>query len=246
MTRYVWDHAWVPHTEPALDAKHWDEVTCADSWRHRNGTLSGFDAHRGRFEHTAGPLPDALWATALDLLDQPGDFFPRIVLAAGRIYLEIRPAPAPRTTTALTLPQQGWPEPRTAPLVKGPDLQRLARHRAAYCAPGTDDVALDNLAETTTGALVGWCGDTLVVPTATALPSITRSQVVRRAIETGVAIEHGQLSPTHPLWFLNALHGISPVDQVWVNGAEMTVPHHPETEGWVDWWWGTFARPDLV
>lgn len=91
------------------------------------------------------------------------------------------------------------PDPRTQPLVKGPDFPALAGFRAEYQADGTDDTAIVDasgaMVETTTGALVAWDGETLIFPTGLALPSITLRQVARRASDRGIHTETRPITP---------------------------------------------------
>ena len=185
-----------------------------------------------------------------DRLMGPGDLFPRISLAAEQLRLDIRPAPLARPVTRLTYAQA--PDPRSQPLVKGPDFPALARYRAEYQDDGADDtVIVDSsgaMVETTTGALVAWDGETLVLPTGTALPSITLHQVTRRAAALGIRTETRpltlELATACPLWFLNSLHGISPVSELHAPTGTGVIypPRSPHTTAWQHWWWGCFRK----
>lgn len=232
MSHYLWRDGWCP-AEPAAG-----EVACADSWRHVDGRAHGFSAHARRFERCAGPLPPGFWARTARALDSPGEFFPRVALAGGEIRLDIRPAPPARATSVLAL--SAAPDPRTKPLIKGPDLHRLSAFRARHTPPGADDVILGDFAETTTGALVGWEGSTLVVPRGVRLPSVTQAQVIGRARERGISVREGRLHPGMPLWFLNSLHGVSPVTSIVGGGARRAVPAQPGAAEWAAWWWEGF------
>lgn len=114
---------------------------------------------------------------------------------------------------------------------------------------GTDDTVIVDkhgaMLETTTGALVMWDGDTLCVPDGVWLASITLHQVVARAERLGIRVERRQLKPElaaeRPLWFLNSLHGISPVRELHVSDTVITPPTHPGFDEWRDWWWGGFT-----
>ncbi|MBA4504302.1 aminotransferase class IV [Corynebacterium sanguinis] len=228
MTSYVWQGRWVPtrDTPQGFD--------CADSWRHEYGRARGLELHRMRFAAGAGPLPAGMWENALALLDASSDLFPRISVYEERFRLDIRPAPPVRETTDLTLVSA--PDPRTMPLLKGPDLMRLAEHRRAHAIAGTDDVILGDFAETTTGTLVGWNGRTLVLPEATRLPSTTEALVVERGKKLGCDVAHGVLDPAKPMWFLNALHGISPVRRIVSHTAVVLLPRSPGESEWRSWW----------
>lgn len=219
----------------------------ADSWRHSNGHTNGLGLHLERFARSAGPLPDGFVDAMLPLLSE-GELFPRIALSSGLLLLDVRPAPSPRPTTSLTYTQA--PDPRTQPEVKGPDFGSLRTYRDRYQVAGTDDtVVVDKhgaMLETTTGALVMWDGDTLCIPDGVWLPSVTLHQVVARAEKLDMRVERRQLKPElaakHPLWFLNSLHGISPVSELHVGGDVITPPVHPSFNEWRDWWWGGFTH----
>ncbi|OHQ53376.1 glutamine amidotransferase [Corynebacterium sp. HMSC070H05] len=218
----------------------------ADSWRHSNGHTNGLGLHLERFARSAGPLPDGFVDAMLTLLST-GELFPRIALSRGELLLDVRPAPPARPTTSLTYTQA--PDPRTQPEVKGPDFAAFHAYRSRYQVAGTDDtVVVDKhgaMLETTTGALVMWDGDTLCIPDGVWLPSVTLHQVVARAEKLDMRVERRQLKPElaakHPLWFLNSLHGISPVSELHVGGDVITPPVHPSFNEWRDWWWGSFT-----
>lgn len=234
MTSYIWQDRWVPTDQPPPG------FDCADSWRHYRGRAPGVELHRNRFASCAGTVPEGLWESALSLLDASEDLFPRVSVYQGEFRFDIRPAPPARATTDLTLAVAS--DPRTAPLVKGPDLGRLAEHRRRYAARGTDDVILGDFAETTTGALVGWRGNTLVVPEQIHLPSVTQELVQQRALEMGLPVTRGRIDPGAPVWFLNSLHGVSPVRRVATPDGVVTPPHHPAEEEWRRWWWRPSQR----
>lgn len=217
----------------------------ADSWRHSSGRANGLDLHLARFERTAGPLPAGFVDGMLALLGE-GDLFPRIALSEGQLLLDVRPAPPPRLTTALTY--VAAPDPRTQPFVKGPDFDALRDYRSRYQLEGTDDTVITApdgaMLEATTGALVMWDGDTLCVPDGARLPSVTLRQVASRAAELGMRVEprecRPELAAEHPVWFLNSLHGISPVSEIRVGHDVITPPAHPDAAEWQAWWWGGF------
>ena len=243
MSTYLWhESSFIP------SQAHPGPFDVADSWRMlANAHSNALPLHLQRFESVAGPLPTGFVPAMLQLVG-PGDLFPRISLAGGHLRLDIRPAPPARRTTRLTYVQA--PDPRTQPLVKGPDFPALAGFRAKYQADGTDDTAIVDasgaMVETTTGALVAWDGETLILPTGLALPSITLRQVARRASDLGIHTETRPITPELaaecPLWFLNSLHGISPVSELHAPTGVIHPPHGPHTTGWQQWWWGCFRR----
>lgn len=102
------------------------------------------------------------------------------------------------------------------------------------------------MVETTTGALVAWDEETLILPTGPALPSITLRQVARRAADLGIHTETRPITPELaaecPLWFLNSLHGMSPVSELHAPTGVIHPPHSPHTTAWQHWWWGCFRK----
>ena len=245
MSSYIWhDGTFIPCTPPA------DSCTVADSWRHSQGRTHGLHLHLERFESAAGTLPTGFVPAMLELLSG-GELFPRIALIADELYLDIRPAPAPRAHTRLTYTQA--PDPRVRPLVKGPDLPALATYRSQYQESGTDDTAIVDahgaITETTTGALIAWNGDTLLLPTGLRLPSVTLRQVLHRCKESGISTAQRPLTPALaaecPLWFINSLHGISPVSSIHTPHGTITPPPHPEAASWQNWWWQGFSTETM-
>lgn len=250
MSTYVWSSEtgeFVPRETTPV------RLDVADSWRHSAGRAHGLGLHLARFSRAAGALPEG-FVTAMCARIEQGERFPRIARAQGHLLLDDRPAPPPRTTTRLTYPLA--PDPRTTPLVKGPDFGALADYRRAYQREGTDDTVIadarGNLLETTTGALVAWADGELIVPAGTWLPSVTMRQVTDRATQLGIGVRQMPLTVAlagaHPLWFLNSLHGISPVTELHTPTGLISPPAHPLCEQWQAWWWAGFttagAAPD--
>ena len=243
MSTYLWREGRFIPNQP-----HPGPVDVADYWRMLgNAHSNALPLHLQRFESVTGPLPAGFVPAMLQLFG-PGDLFPRISLASGQLRLDIRPAPPARLTTRLTYVQA--PDPRSQPLVKGPDFPALARYRTEYQADGTDDTAIVDasgaMTETTTGALVAWDGKTLILPTGLTLPSITLRQVARRASDLGIRTETRPITPElaaqFPLWFLNSLHGISPVSTLHTPTGVIYPPSSPHTTAWQQWWWGCFRK----
>lgn len=224
----------------------------ADSWRHSRGRAHGLEAHLARFEATAGPLPHGFVRAMIGLLDPALELFPRIALSQEQLLLDVRVAPTARTHTRLTYvcANVDTTDPRTQPLVKGPDFGALAAYRERHQVPGTDDTVItDNdgaLLETTTGALVAWVDDALVVPDGVWLPSITMAQVAKRAGAFGRGVVKQKLSvelcANNPLWFLNSLHGVSPVSELRAGEQTITPPTHSDAAEWQAWWWEGFEK----
>ena len=241
MRRYAWRGDFVDCDVPD------GPLDVADSWRHSSGRTNGLALHFERFSLAAGGLPEGFVDKLMPLLSE-GELFPRIALSQGRLLLDVRPAPPPRPTTSLT--DVRAPDPRTQPTVKGPDFAAFHAYRSRHQVAGTDDAVIVDthgaMVETTTGALVMWDGDALCVSDGVRLPSVTLHQVVARTETLGLPVVRRRLTPelaaAHPLWFLNSLHGISPVSELHVGDEVITPPAHPAAGEWHDWWWGGFTR----
>lgn len=243
MRSYAWHGGFIPRDFPGAPFE------AADSWRHSHGRANGLDLHLARFEAASGPLPTGFVDAMLPLI-AAGELFPRIALSGGLLLLDVRPAPPPRPTTRLTYVRAA--DPRTRPEVKGPDFGALRAYRTRHQLEGTDDTVIVDAAgamlETTTGALAAWDGETLTVPDGVRLPSVTLHQAARRAREAGARVQRRRFTPefaaAHPLWFLNSLHGISPVTELRspeAPGVALHPPAHPGAAEWQSWWWGGFA-----
>lgn len=90
MTSYLWQNGTFVRC-----AAHQGPFDVADSWRLLGTQSNGLNLHIHRFESIAGALP-AGFTTALLECCGPGELFPRIGLADGKLVLDVRPAP-PRT-----------------------------------------------------------------------------------------------------------------------------------------------------
>lgn len=237
-------------------------ILSAESFRWWNQTAhnSDLELHRQRFcastalmapEFTETAGSEHLWASTKKILDgAPGPSFPRLAVEEHGQYqaliLRVRPAPKQRSETTLTI--GSLPDPRVAPTAKGPDIQRLAEFKNQF--PATDDAVLhDNthIQEATTGGLVIWRGNTLVVPQhPDQLFSTTSYSVQRRAQQQGITIEHRPVTVKefatgdHPVFFLNALHGVSEVPWVVYQGTQYTKQRHPAASQWQRWWRESF------
>ena len=237
MRVFEWNTAaasWSPITPDAVPA-----APClrAESWLHTGAAPRGFHLHQARF----GIAPATLWRETLRVLARYAPHtavFPRVAEFGNTFYLHIRQSPVLRARTILTWFDRDEPEdPRTQPLRKGPDLTALGMYRTQHLLPGSHDVILGDFAETTTGALVGWNEDALVLPTGVHLPSTTQQLVAQRARGLGISIVNGPVGPDQPLWFLNAVQGISPVTALLTPaGARIEIPQHPEAAMWRAWW----------
>ncbi|WP_344202977.1 aminotransferase class IV [Pseudolysinimonas kribbensis] len=197
----------------------------ADSWLLEDGTALGLDAHRDRFLQgvaaRAGTDGAAFWDAALAALPRTGAWFPRLELAgttADAPDLALRVRPAPERVRGITLATHRGADPRSAPTIKGPDLDALAAIRATARTGGVDDVVLlasdGSVAETTTSNLAWWHGDALCVPDTAIpqLPGVTVGALVVLATALGIDVRHERVAPDDldgfEIWALNSLHGI--------------------------------------
>src|SRR5690625_2583272 len=212
------------------------DILVADSWRVRQGKTWGIQDHIARFvngiaaQHTVhGAMPSVEPAAFVPALErqltaiarqQPGtDLFPRISVEKSgecfRTVLLVRPAPQPRETTTLLVPD--YTDPRTRPTIKGPDISLLRR---LVAQASTDDVVLHdgtNVVETTTGALMVWRAPNEVVfcQSSRQLASISAHRIAEQARARNISVVYRPVSITelasgeYPVWCTNTLHGIS-------------------------------------
>lgn len=268
MTEFPQYFGWQDNGFVAITQPKTTEILVADSWRVQNGAIWGLADHVQRFmagiaqqnpnpalrqDITAQKLQDALQQKLADISTvHPGvELFPRISMEAHegswRIVLLVRPAPEPRQTTSLWIPD--YTDPRTRPTVKGPDigLMRGLMHEAP-----ADDVVLHdgtNVHETTTGALLVWLApEHLVLCQATKqLASISAQRIANHArshnieVTTRLVTIQELASGEYPVWFSNTLHGISPVSIVGSATGETHVATHQTAAQWQAAWWGMFA-----
>lgn len=249
-TEYRWRYDRFEHI-PNAPAR---ELLVADSWRSEGGRAAALEYHFARFEDAVGRVggPAFDWALVwralsrqLERAPEPS-LFPRIGLDTEGLILTVRPCPPARAATTLAVFEGA--DPRRAPQIKGPDIARLAREKAGAA---TDDLILRDtdgaLLEATTGALVRWRDDGLVISNRfdRQLPSVTLRQVFDRARGMRIPVHFQPLFAAElgdgPLWFLNAVHGISPVREVELAGETITIPEHPDLVRWRAWWWTTLA-----
>lgn len=236
-----------------------------DSWRQHCGKSFGLGQHAARFTAAVAEVGTAIaerewsemWQRINACLRSPEnpdlELFPRVSLLEfsngnRHIGFEVRPAPAVRETT--TLAYFAGEDRRAAPLLKGPDLALFAELKAGVESDVDDLIITDTdgaCLETTTGALALWKDDVLVFSDRLdkQLPSVTLYQVFQRAREIGQKIVFAPIFPSDlaagPVWFLNALHGISPVTQIHVGDEVLAPPRHPRENEWGSWWWSQFG-----
>jgi hypothetical protein len=215
------------------------QLKVADSWLVEDGAVRSLQAHFDRFANwviAEDPSQQSLlagfFAEVKRLTPREGRWFPRIEYhgeqePSSRLHLRLRMAP--EQVESLVLWQYPDPDPRQAPLVKGPDLslcQQLRRH--ANMNGAGEAVITDSggfVAEGALSALVWWRGNVLCSSDDQTnwLPSITRQDLFQLASQMGIEARVENIKPEDlvkfPIWALSSLNGIVPVTS-WVGLAQ--------------------------
>lgn len=210
-------------------------LDAADSWLVADGRVLALDLHRSRFLDAVPPGlgdeldVDAFWDAAVAAIPREGDWFPRVELRSRleRPELLFRLREAPPRARSIVLRTHRGRDPRTAPRIKGPDLERMVLLRTEAQQHGADEAVLLTpegwLAEGSTTCLVWWRGDALCLPDPgiERIDSVTVRSVVALATALGVDILYETVRPEEldglEVWALNALHGIRIVTR-WLDG----------------------------
>jgi branched-subunit amino acid aminotransferase/4-amino-4-deoxychorismate lyase len=223
---YLWGHG-------GLHLLDYCEMTdaglaVADSWFVTDGTALALNLHRERFLASA-PDAEEFWDAAIAVIPREGDWFPRVErLDNGRLQLRLRSAP-PRTKSVRLASLRG-PDPRTVPLVKGPDLDAMRRLRTAAQAHGADEAVIltpdGYVVEGSYSAIAWWRGNILCYPPDEfdRVNSVTARSLLALATALGVDTFAEPVTPAEldgcEVWTLNALHGARIVT-TWVDGPEL-------------------------
>lgn len=243
-TTFLWRDEPAPgRLEPRDDCDvHPATIDAADSWLVVDGRVRGLDLHRTRFlaamshssrdPHLDSDLDsEAFWDAAVAAIPRDGSWFPRVELRTqlGRPQLLFRLREAPELRRTVTLATHRGRDPRTAPRVKGPDLESMLRLRTEAQGRGADDAVLLTpegfVAEGSTTCVVWWRGDVLCIPSPEIerIDGVTLRSVLALATALGVEVHHesARLDELDGLevWALNALHGIR-IAIGWVDGPE--------------------------
>ena len=223
-------------------------IEAADSWLVTEGTVLALDLHRTRFL-TSIPRgryaqldPSAVWDAAIAAIPRTGDWFPRVELRTqlAQPQLLFRLREAPERNRSIVLATHTGRDPRTAPRVKGPDLEAMVRLRTSVQEKGAGDAVILTrdgfIADGSTTCLAWWRGDALVIPDdeIERIDSVTLRSVLALATATGVDVLRESARPDDldgcEVWALNALHGIRIVT-AWIGG-----PSVAEEPGRLDTW----------
>lgn len=225
-------------------------IEAADSWLVSGGLTLGIDLHRSRFltsiprERHRELDVAGFWDAALAIIPREGDWFPRVELhsrdGAPRLVFRLRTAPE-RSRSAVLASWTGR-DPRTAPTVKGPDLDAMMRIRTSVQGSGaTEAVILSSagfVVEGAYSALLWWRGSILCGPPAEfpRIDSVTARSVLTIAAALGIDTHEEAVTPAEldgtEVWVLSALHGIR-IATAWVNGPDLA-----ELPGRLDTWRG--------
>jgi branched-subunit amino acid aminotransferase/4-amino-4-deoxychorismate lyase len=222
------------------------QLLVADSWRVSDQEVRGLPLHRARFlagvnsyRRVPDPLSSAaaFFDDATAALPPTGDWFPRVELrtsghAGTQFTLLVRPTPPIfDEVDVATAPY----DPRTHPLVKGPNLDALMGLRAAVAPSGAGEaIILDANGVIVEGAYSGllwWRGEKLVQAASVLprIPSVTVDLLIAAARANGVTVVDEHARPADlagcELWVLSALHGLR-VARQWVNGPALAEPRH--------------------
>ncbi len=204
-----------------------------DSFLLRGGRVPALEDHRDRFIRAASQIgyqPGVLawfWSDAVQELPRDGTWFPRLEahkLTEQQLVLWVRHAPQLSNTLSLWVPKES--DPRSNPLLKGPDLEVLAGLRQTALSHEAQDALLKNrsglVLEAAHAALLWWDGDTLCYPdpSLAVFPSITSRRILVSAKQLGIEMRaerrHWKDLCGLEVWSANALHGIRPV-MSWVS-----------------------------
>lgn len=213
------------------------ELLVADSFLVTDGTVLALALHSARFQESARLQghPDrselqAFWEAGVGALPREGAWFPRFELVRTRdaLRLRFRLRTAPPLGESLVVATAAS-DPRTAPDLKGPDIDRLSVLRQRAQSRGAQEaVILDEgfVSDGSTTALLWWRGDTLFAPplSLARVDSVAARTVRGIAAALRVPLDEEEVRPAQldgaTLWAVNALHGIRPVT-AWVDGPAL-------------------------
>jgi hypothetical protein len=206
-------------------------VEVADSWLVSEGRTLALGLHRERFLGSV-PMPDdaaGFWDAAIAAIPRSGDWFPRVELQSrsGAEQLVFRLRSAPTRTRSVVVATHSGPDPRTTPLVKGPDLERMLRVRTAVQPLGAEEAVILSadgyVVEGAYSGLVWWRGSILCTPSLdlARIDSVTARSLLGLATALGTEIYPESVTPAEldgtEVWALSALHGPRIVTR-WVDG----------------------------
>ena len=167
-----------------------------------------------------------------------GRWFPRFELqTSGELAVQLRPAPPIGGRVRVAV--HDGPDPRTAPRVKGPDLELLGKLKESAAHRADEILLLDHdgtVLEAAYSALAWWEDDTLCFPPSDRplLPSVTAATPPPHRHRPRRPGRRAPRSPpptseaTTEAWLVNALHGIRPI-HAWSDSAIDPLPNSHST-----------------
>jgi branched-subunit amino acid aminotransferase/4-amino-4-deoxychorismate lyase len=214
-----------------------ETVVTADSWRVVGGQAIGLNRHLERFRRSVEKIApdevtrvDTFISQALSLIPDTGEWFPRLECVAtprGHLFrFYHRVAPERLATAILAIAPR---DPRTQPLVKGPDLEALMALRKDVAPAGATEAVIVTpdgfVAEGAYSSLIVWPpggGEMWVVDQGIPrIPSVTELLVADIARSEGIAVMEKKMRPgelgNHAVWVVSALHGIREATS-WIDG----------------------------
>lgn len=227
---YRWQASQLTEVDP--QPREATPVTVADSWLVDGGKVLALNLHRQRF---LDAVPDTLQQVANDFftaavaqLPRAGAWFPRVELRGAEFFLILRPAPeCHRSAKVISFTGD---DPRTTPMIKGPDIEAMGALQTGALAHGADEAVILSddgyVIEGAYSAVLWWRGEILCGPPAdfARIDSVTARSALTLARALGLDTHEEAVTPTElegtEVWILNALHGIRIVS-AWVDGPEL-------------------------
>ena len=223
------------------------QLAVADSWLVEDGRARSLREHYERFRNWVAEITTrddltAFFEAVTAEIPRDGRWFPRIELLANdstdSTHLVFRLREAPEQIDSMTLWSFNEPDPRSNPLVKGPDLSLGMQMRRAAQMHGADEAVILNtdgyILEGALSSIVWFRDDVLCAPGSDLdwIPSITRKEVFAIAEQMGLQTRTEKVKPADlvdlEIWGLSSLHGIRPVDE-WIDlGGPVGQPRHIE------------------
>ncbi|GAB3945840.1 aminotransferase class IV [Corynebacterium tapiri] len=232
MSTFVWDGE---RLQPGVTGE--GHLEAADSYLVADGLVVGRSLHEERFVFGAGDEARPFLQAVREVIPARGRWFPRVESRAGRLCVQVRPAPRLRTHSVLWCPDAV--DPRVQPTVKGPDLDVLAGWRSASARAGADDALLvgpdGHVHEAANSALVWWEDGRLMVPDAPGhqLDSVTLACTQDVLGAVGRRPIRAEELMAFPVWVGSSLHGWTAVSRWILAGGQQVEGHEspvsPET-----------------
>ncbi len=236
----------------------------SDSWLVTDGCTVAWDQHLARF--SASVLSEtnvdqetlnAFIAEVHAHTPHTGRWFPRVevVSHSDKERLHYRHRSAPKAEPTAILARAPY-DPRTRPLVKGPDLTELLALRGAVAPSGATEAIIvdanDRVVEGAYSTVVVWPADAdelvVIERSIPRLPSVTEAVLLNIARDQGVEVREELLSVSDlknaEVWVVSALHGIR-LATAFVDGPALD--RTPERSSqWQEWWLRRAQPPALA